>query len=63
MTQEQGTLQITLKKSLIGSCPKVRKTAHALGLRRIGQTVRRPDSESIRGMVRAIEFLVSVDEN
>ena len=59
----QDSLRITLKKSLIGSCPKVRKTALALGLRRIGQTVQRPDNASVRGMVKAIEFLVAVEGN
>jgi len=63
MIQEPGTLRITLKQSLIGSCPKVRKTAAALGLRRPGQTVVRPANESVRGMARAIRHLVTVEEN
>jgi len=56
-------LRITLNKSLIGNCPKVRKTAAALGLRRPGQTVVRPANDSVRGMARAIRHLVTVEEN
>jgi len=62
MAKEPGTLRITLTKSLIGNCPKVRKCAAALGLRRIGQTVVRPANDSIRGMTRAISHLVTVEE-
>ena len=62
MTREEGALHITLTKSLIGSCQKVRKTAAALGLTRIGQTVVRPANDSTRGMARAINHLVKVDE-
>jgi len=63
MAQEPGMLRITLKKSLIGNCPKVRKTAAALGLFRVGQTVARPANDSVRGMPGAIRHLVTVGEN
>ncbi|MBM3472133.1 MAG: 50S ribosomal protein L30 [Armatimonadetes bacterium] len=62
MTRKEGALHITLTKSLIGSCPKVRKTAAALGLARVGQTVVRPANDSVRGMTRTINHLVKVDE-
>lgn len=62
MTEGQKTVQITLTRSLIASCPKVRKTALALGLRRIGQTVHRPANDSVWGMIRAIRHLVTVKE-
>ena len=62
MARKEGALHITLTKSLIGSCPKVRKTAAALGLTRVGQTVVRPANDSIRGMTRALDHLVKVDE-
>jgi large subunit ribosomal protein L30 len=63
MTQESGMLRITLTKSLIGNCPKVKKTAAALGLRRPGQTVVRPANDSVRGMARTIRHLVTVEES
>jgi len=56
-------LRITLTKSLIGNCPKVKKTAAALGLRRPGQTVVRPANDSVRGMARTIRHLVTVEES
>ena len=55
-------LRITLKKSVIGTKPKQRATARALGLRRIRQTVVHPDRPEIRGMVARIPHLVDVEE-
>ncbi|HLF40864.1 MAG TPA: 50S ribosomal protein L30 [Acidimicrobiia bacterium] len=57
-----GDLRITLKKSVIGTKPKQRATARALGLRRIRQTVVHPDRPEIRGMVARIPHLVDVEE-
>lgn len=37
------------------------KTAHALGLRRIGDTVTQPDNPSIQGMIFKIKHLVQVE--
>ena len=55
-------LNITLKKSLIGSLPKQRKTMEALGLRKINQTIEQPDNGSTRGMIKLVEHLVEVKE-
>ncbi len=55
-------LNITLKKSLIGSLPKQRKTMEALGLRKINQTVEQPDNGSTRGMINLVNHLVEVKE-
>jgi large subunit ribosomal protein L30 len=55
-------LNITLKKSLIGSLPKQRKTMEALGLRKINQTVELPDNGSTRGMIHLVNHLVEVKE-
>jgi large subunit ribosomal protein L30 len=56
------TVRITLKKSTIGKVPKQRKTVHALGLRKIGQTVEKEATPAIMGMVRAVAHLVNVEE-
>ena len=56
------TIQITLVKSLIGSKPNQRKTAQALGLSKINQSVTRQDTPTIRGMINVISHLVSVSE-
>ena len=42
------TVQITLKKSLIGRRPQQVATAHALGLKRIGQTVTKEQNDAIQ---------------
>lgn len=55
-------LKITLKKSKIGRVPKHKKTIEALGLKKVGQTVEKEDSEAIRGMIRQVEYLVEVEE-
>ncbi|MFH5881625.1 MAG: 50S ribosomal protein L30 [Candidatus Izemoplasmataceae bacterium] len=55
-------LEITLVKSLIATKPKQRKTAKALGLNKINQTVVKQDTETIRGMINIISHLVNVVE-
>jgi large subunit ribosomal protein L30 len=57
-----GRLHITLKKSTVGTNPKARGTVRALGLRRIGQTVELPDDPAVRGQIRAVQYLVDVEE-
>lgn len=56
------TLAITLKKSPVGRPENQRKTAVALGLLKIHQTVVRQDTPVIRGMVNRISHLVEVAE-
>lgn len=51
-------LEITYTRSGIGRLPAQRRTLEALGLRKLNQTVRRPDNESVRGMVHSIQHLV-----
>ena len=55
-------LEITLKKSVIGSKPAQRKTVEALGLRKLNQTVEHEDNVAIRGMINKVGHLVSVKE-
>lgn len=55
-------LEITLVRSAQHRKPNQQKTAEALGLRKINQTVVKTDNESIRGMIRTIEHLVKVVE-
>lgn len=56
------TLRITLVKSIIGEKPKTRATVESLGLRRIRQTVERPDTPDVRGMVFRARHLLDVEE-
>jgi large subunit ribosomal protein L30 len=57
-----STLQITQRKSKNGADKAQRDTLRSLGLRKIGQTVERPDSPQVRGMVHAVRHLVEVNE-
>ena len=55
-------LRVTQIKSTISHIARNRATIRALGLKRIGQTVEVPDNPATRGMVRAVRFLVAVEE-
>ncbi len=57
-----GNLRITWVKSSIGYPGRQKATIRALGLRRLGQTVIQKDTPVARGMVRAVEHLVVVEE-
>ncbi len=57
-----STLKITLVRSTIGEKPKVRATVESLGLRRIRQSVERPDTPDVRGMIFRARHLLSVEE-
>ena len=61
---EDKTLKVTLIHSAVASVKKDQTaTCHALGLRKIGDTVTQPDNESIRGMIFKVKHLVEVEEN
>ena len=62
-TKEAGTIQVTLRRSLIGEKPKTRKTVKGLGLGKMNSTVELPDNESVRGMIHAVRHLVEVGED
>ena len=55
-------LKITLVKSTIGAVPKNKKTVEALGLKKIGASVERPDNKAVRGMIQQVRHLVKVEE-
>lgn len=57
----QAMLRITLTKSAHGYEADQMDTARALGLRRLRQSVVRQDTPSLRGMVRKITHLVTVE--
>lgn len=56
------TLKVTLRKSPLGEKPRTRATVEGLGLSKLNQTVERPDSESLRGMLDKVRHLVEVEE-
>ncbi len=55
-----STLSITLRKSPIGHPQKMRLRLMGLGLRRIGQTVSRPDTPQVRGLINKVRHLIEV---
>ena len=57
-----ATLKITLVKSVIGEKPKTKATVESLGLRKIRQSVERPDTPDVRGMVFRAKHLLDVEE-
>ena len=57
-----STLVITQVKSANGTNGRQRDTLRSLGLRRIGQTVEKPDSPQLRGMVHRVRHLIEVEE-
>lgn len=57
-----GQLRITWKKSAIGYSKRQKRTVRALGLKRLNHTVEHEDTPSIRGMVAAVQHLITVEE-
>lgn len=57
-----ATIKVTLVKSLIGSKKDQIATAHALGLRKIGDTSVQPDNPQTRGKVNKLSHLLAVEE-
>jgi large subunit ribosomal protein L30 len=62
MARKKPKLRITLTSSPIGECPNARRTLAALGLRRIRQSVIQPANDSVLGMLRVVEHLVTVEK-
>lgn len=58
----EKTIKITLVKSQITRPKNQRDTLKALGLSKIGQTVTKVDNAAIRGMVKTVSHLVTVEE-
>jgi large subunit ribosomal protein L30 len=55
-------LKITLKRSYIGKPEKIKRVLRALGLRKIGHTVLRPDVPSVRGMLQKVSHMIEVEK-
>ncbi|MEW2355213.1 50S ribosomal protein L30 [Spirillospora sp. NPDC029432] len=55
-------LKITQTKSVISEKQNQRDTLRTLGLKKIGQSVVREDRPEVRGMIRTVNHLVTVEE-
>jgi large subunit ribosomal protein L30 len=51
---------ITLRRSPIGTPQKHRRVLSGLGLRKIRQTVIRPNTSQVRGMIGKVGYLLEV---
>jgi large subunit ribosomal protein L30 len=58
---EGKMLKATLMKSPIGALPQIKATVQSLGFRRMHQTRELPDNDAVRGMLKAVNFLVAVE--
>ena len=56
----KGGFIITLRRSPIGTPQKHRRVLSGLGLRKIRQTVTRPDTSQVRGMIGKVGYLLEV---
>ena len=56
-----GKLKVTLVKSPVSHTQRTRATMRALGLSKIGQSVVIADTPELRGMTRAIRFLLRTE--
>ena len=59
---KMSKVKITLKRSLIGQGHKSRETIISLGLKKINSTVERDMDDSLEGMLRVVNHLVSIEE-
>lgn len=55
-------IKVTQVKSSIGTIPVHRKTLKALGLKKIGSVKIHSKSPSVMGMIRSVNYLVSVEK-
>ncbi len=55
-------LKVTYSKSAIGYNEKQKGTIRALGLRKLNQSVEHDDTAVIRGMIKKVVHLVTVEE-
>ena len=58
---KRKTVKVTLKKSPIGVLPKHKLCLKGLGLRRVNQSVEVEDTPSVRGMIKKINYMLSVE--
>ncbi|UZJ25341.1 50S ribosomal protein L30 [Rhodococcus antarcticus] len=55
-------LKVTQTRSTIGCKQNQRETLRTLGLHKIRQSVVRADSPQVRGMIKTVRHLVTVEE-
>jgi large subunit ribosomal protein L30 len=61
-TEKKATILIEYYRSKIATPVKHKKVVKGLGFTRLNQIVEREDTESIRGMIKAVPHLVRIVE-
>ncbi|MBC7786369.1 MAG: 50S ribosomal protein L30 [Methylophilaceae bacterium] len=56
-----GTVKVTLVRSVIGRIEAHKASVRGLGLRRMHQTVELQDTPAVRGMINAVGYLLKVE--
>ncbi|MEK9139609.1 MAG: 50S ribosomal protein L30 [Nitrospirota bacterium] len=56
------SVRVTLRRSPIGTPERHRLVLRGLGLRRIRQTVVRPDTPQVRGLIQKVGYLLEVEK-
>ena len=56
-----ATIKIKQIKSRIGASVDQKRTLQALGLKKLNQTVEKEDTPALRGMIRKVHHLVTVE--
>lgn len=56
------SLNITLRKSMIGRPEKHRRVVRSLGLRKLNKTVVLKDTPVVRGMIQKVSHMLEVEE-
>ncbi len=62
MAKKTKNIKVILKKSLIGSTKRQRECVKGLGLKRLNSSSVLKDTPEVRGMIRKVSHLVSVEE-
>ena len=59
---KNNKLKISQIKSPIGYKQKAKRTVEALGLKKLNQSIEHNQNESIKGMIKTIDYLIKVEE-
>lgn len=59
----EGTVKVTLRRSLIGEKPRTVKTIKGLGLGKLNSSNELPDNSATQGMIHKVRHLVEVEED
>lgn len=59
---KKNKIKVTLCRSGAGRQPSHRATLVGLGLKKLNQTVEHQDTPALRGMIKKVDYLISVEE-